>query len=99
MLRLYQFVQVEFDFFAHLFSLLKIRLMKPTLPLLAIIGLWCTSCKKDPVPVAETPVTKTITFNVFTSKDYSGAFYDNALAEVHLEIGKISLKDNSTKTV
>ena len=101
MLRVYQFIQVEFDFSAHVFSLLKIRLMKPTLPLHPLIGLWLTSCKKDPVevPLAETPVTKTITFNVYASKDYSDAFYDNALAEVHLEIGKISLKDNSIKTV
>lgn len=82
-------------------SLEKIKTMKPTLPILATLGLFFTSCKKNPVeiPIAETPVTKTITFNVYTAKDYSDAFYDNAQAEVHLEIGKISLKDNSMKTV
>ena len=42
---------------------------------------------------------KTIAFNVYAEKDYSDAFYDNALAEVRLSIGKISLKSNTTEIV
>ena len=75
--------------------------MKPTLLLLAAIGFCLASCRKEPVaPVKpETPVMKTIAFNVYAEKDYSDAFYDNALAEVRLSIGKISLKSNTTEIV
>lgn len=73
--------------------------MKPTLPLAAAFALLLLSCKKYPVekPVAEVPVTKTVAFNVYASKDYSDAFYDNSLAEVRLSIGTINLKDNTTQ--
>ena len=44
----------------------------------------------------EAPVTKKIDFEVYTQKDYSDAYYDNALAEVYLSIAKASYKDNKT---
>jgi hypothetical protein len=75
--------------------------MKSALPFVAAVGLLLFSCKKNPVdpPVAEIPVTKTVAFNVYTAKDYSDAYYDNALAEVRLSIGKIGLKENKTEMI
>ena len=60
-----------------------------------------SSCKKQPSLDAapEMPVTKKIAFEVFTQKDYSDAFYDNALAEVHLSIAKTGYKDNKATVV
>lgn len=70
-------------------------------PLAAAAALLLLSCQKNPVdtPVAETPVTKTIAFQVFASKDYNEAFYDNSLAEIKLSIGKINLKSNTTEII
>jgi hypothetical protein len=47
----------------------------------------------------ERPVIKKIALKVFTEKDDNDAFYDNALAEVHLSIAKKGYKDNKTTVV
>lgn len=75
--------------------------MKLTLPFAAAAALLLLSCRKDSIetPAPETPVTKTVAFHVYASKDYSGAFYDNALAEIRLSIGKMNLKNNVTEVV
>jgi hypothetical protein len=72
--------------------------MKQLLPALIGIALVVSSCTKQPLETVtpETPVTKKIAFEVYTQKDYSDAFYDNALAEVRLSIGKINYKDGKT---
>ena len=78
-----------------------LRTRKPLLFIAVSLGLLLAACTKEPVaPVApEIPVAKTIAFNVYAAKDYSDAFYDNALAEVRLSVGKISLKENTTQIV
>lgn len=74
---------------------------KPILLVAATLGLLLAGCTKDPVPsvAPEIPVDKTIAFNVYAAKDYSDVFYDNALAEVRLSIGKINLKSNTTQII
>jgi hypothetical protein len=72
--------------------------MKRLLPALIGIALVVSSCTKQPVETVtpETAVAKKIAFEVYTQKDYSDAFYNNALAEVKLSIGKINYKDSKT---
>ena len=75
--------------------------MRRLIPLLIGITTVVVSCSKDPFVNAtpEVPVDKKVAFEVFTQKDYSEAFYDNALAEVHLSIAKTGFKDNKTTIV
>ena len=75
--------------------------MKRILPVLIGVAFIAASCTKEPpvVAVPEVPVTKKIAFEVFTQKNYNDAFYDNALAEVHLSIAKTGYKDNTTTIV
>jgi hypothetical protein len=75
--------------------------MKRFLPALTAIAIIVSSCTKQPplAVVPEAPVTKKIDFEVYTQKDYSDAFYDNALAEVRSSIAKISYKDDKTTIV
>jgi hypothetical protein len=75
--------------------------MKQFLPALTGIAIIVSSCTKQPplAVVPEAPVTKKIDFEVYTQKDYSDAYYDNALAEVRLSIAKASYKDDKTTIV
>ncbi|HTM93445.1 MAG TPA: hypothetical protein VL095_13575 [Flavisolibacter sp.] len=75
--------------------------MKRFLPALTGIAIVVSSCTKQPplTVTPETPVTKKIDFEVYTQKDYSDAYYDNALAEVRLSIAKASFKDDKTTIV
>jgi hypothetical protein len=49
--------------------------------------------------VAEQPVTKTVTFEVFAAKDYSQQIYSNVLVDVNLGISIIDKKTGTSTTV
>lgn len=75
--------------------------MRKFVPALVGIAIVVSSCSKDPqvVVAQETPVTKKIAFEVYTQKDYSDIYYNNALAEIRLSIAKTSYKENKTTIV
>ncbi len=75
--------------------------MNRFLPLLIAIVLISSSCTRQP-PVEITPeqtVTKNVAFEVYAAKDYSDAFYNNALAEIKLGLAILNLKNNSTTVI
>lgn len=74
--------------------------MRTNLPL-ALLAFVVVSCGKEPVapPVAEQPVSKTITFEVFAAKDYSDPIYSNVLVDVNLGISIIDKKSGKSTTV
>lgn len=74
--------------------------MRTCLPL-AFLAFLLVSCGKEPIapPVAEQPVTKTITFEVFAAKDYSPGIYSNVLVDVNLGISIIDKKTGTSTTV
>ena len=74
--------------------------MRTYLPL-ALLTFVLVSCGKEPVapPVAEQPVTKPVTFEVFAAKDYSHPIYSNVLVDVNLGISLIDKKTGKSTTV
>ncbi len=59
---------------------------------LTVFSLTLLSCNKDnPYKYSEPAVTKHISFKVYATKDYSGSYYDNTTAEIHLSAYKMSL--------
>lgn len=74
--------------------------MRTYLPL-ALTAFLLVACGKEPVkpPVAEQPVTKTVTFQVFAVRDYSYPIYANTLADVHLGISSVDLKTGKSTVV
>ena len=57
------------------------------------------SCKKSQEIAEESQVQKSIFFELFTEKDYSDSFYENAFAEVHLQISKTNIQTNQSSMV
>ena len=59
------------------------------------------SCGKEPVapPVAEQPITKTVTFQVFAVKDYSHPLYTNTTADVYLGVSSVDLKTGKSAII
>lgn len=74
--------------------------MRTYLPI-ALLALVLVSCRKEPVapPVAEQPITKTVTFQVFAAKDYSHPIYANAVADVYLGVSAADLKTGKSAIV
>jgi hypothetical protein len=64
--------------------------MRKYIPL-ALLAVILLSCGKEPVPVPakEQSVIKTITFQVYAARDYSGSAYQNTQADVVLRLGTI----------
>lgn len=75
--------------------------MRKLLPVLTGILIIISSCTKQTAGIVapEVPLAKKIVFEVYTQKDYTDAFYDHALAEVQLSIGKINYKDSKTTII
>lgn len=74
--------------------------MRTYLPL-ALTAFLLAACGKEPVkpPVAEQPVTKTITFQVFAVKDYSHPIYASTVVDVNLGISSVDLKSGKSTVV
>ena len=64
--------------------------MRKYIPL-ALLALMLLSCGKEPVssPAKEQPVVKTVTYQVFAARDYSGDYYRNTQVDVKLTVGTI----------
>lgn len=67
--------------------------MRKYIPL-AFLSFVLLACEKEALPPPqEQPVVKTITFQVYAARDYSGDYYRNTKADVKLTLGTI---DNRT---
>lgn len=68
---------------------------------MALTAFLLAACGKEPVspPLAEQPVTKTVTFQVFAVKDYSHPVYASTLVDVHLGISSVDLKTGKSTMV
>ena len=64
--------------------------MRKYIPL-ALLALMLLSCGKEPIssPAKEEPVVKTVTYQVFAARDYSGDYYRNTQVDVKLTVGTI----------
>lgn len=74
--------------------------MRTYLPL-ALTAILLAACGKEPVspPVAEQPVTKTVTFQVFATEDYSHPVHSNTVADVNLGISSVDLQTGKSTVV
>jgi len=75
--------------------------MSRFLPTFMAVILIASSCSKQP-PFENRPeqsVTKKVAFEVYATKDYTDASYENALAEIKLSIAILNLRNNSTAVV
>ncbi|HEY1115341.1 MAG TPA: hypothetical protein VGE66_17335, partial [Chitinophagaceae bacterium] len=74
--------------------------MRTYLPL-GFTAFLLAACGKEPVkpPVAEQPVTKTVTFQVFAATDYSHPVYASTVVDVNLGISSVDLKTGKSTVV
>lgn len=72
--------------------------MRQYLPL-TLIAFLLLACQKErlPQPAAEIPATKTVTFRVYATKDYSADHYAQTMADVTLQLGTIDKKTGVTE--
>jgi hypothetical protein len=72
--------------------------MRKHLPL-TLLSFVLLSCQKERLqqPAEEVPATKTVTFRVYASKDYSADYYAQTMADVTLQLGTIDKRTGITE--
>jgi|SRR5688572_10455388 len=76
--------------------------MRPTLTVLAFLGLFVSSCTKDPIiqPVEPVAIQKEVEYQIYVDRDYNAIpWLQNTEVTLRLLIGKISLTDGTATTL